>query len=400
MAERRFWLKAKIAPPVVSTAVHRVVLFMLAKMNDHFASEAPEPITMSSKSWEQQLAIAEAAVLRAARLTKKVLSSVKEVSKADSSPVTIADFAAQALLISILHAAFPDDKFVGEEDSSVLRRDDGLRQKVYELFSAAQSLDEGPGAGAAKSSMVEMLDLIDMGGQGVGGPKGRFWVMDPVDGTATFLTGEQYAVSLALIEDGTDVLGAIVYPNVKLDGGRITESCVDMDGMGVMISAVKGQGACMEWFPSRDGPRGTKQPVPKLQPAINLTDLHIVDCEKNRPSHREVTKKITEKLGVPFPGTDVWSSHIRYAALILGGADFFIRIPSAPESNSCIWDHAGGQLFYREVGGKITDLDGKEVSFGAGRHLSANRGLVIAKKEIHAKVLEAAREVIGPTFVP
>lgn len=341
--------------------------------------------------WEKELAVAQSAILRAARLTKNVLSSVKEVSKADSSPVTMADFAAQALLISILHAQFPNDKFVGEEDSAALRKDADLRSKVYQLYSAACDGDPLP--------EHEMLDLIDMGGRGTGGPEGRFWAMDPVDGTATFLTGEQYAVSLALLENGQEVLGAVVYPNVKLRGGRIVEASVDTDGLGVMLTAVRGQGAHVTWLPTPSGPYETVQLARLPASAGDAASLHIVDCHRNRPSHREVMRRVCEKLGAAFPGTDVWSSHIRYASLVLGGGDFLVRIPSGRETWSCIWDHAGAQLIYREVGGKITDLDGKEVDFSRGRYMSGNRGLVLAREGIHDEILRVVREEVGPGWV-
>ncbi|KAG8419761.1 hypothetical protein J3458_004602 [Metarhizium acridum] len=341
-------------------------------------------------SWEKELSIAQSAVLRAARLTKRVLSSVTEVSKADSSPVTIADFAAQALLISILHAEFPDDKFVGEEDSAVLRRDENLRDKVYELYSAAR------GDGSA-TSVDEMLALIDMGGRGTGGAQGRFWAMDPVDGTATFLTGEQYAVSLALLEDGREVLAAVVYPNVKLEGGRIREGSVDGVGLGVMLSAARGRGARVTWLASFDGPYETER-LPRLA-ASDRGNLHVVDCDKNRASHRRVMRRVCEELGAAFPGTDVWSSHVRYAALVIGGGDFLVRIPSGRDARSCVWDHAGAQLIYREVGGRITDLDGREVDFSRGRYLSGNRGLVMARENVHDEILRVARRAVGDGWV-
>ncbi|UZP44362.1 hypothetical protein NXS19_012174 [Fusarium pseudograminearum] len=90
---------------------------------------------MASYTRERQ--IAELAVLRASILTKRVQSTVSGISKADDSPVTAADFAAQAVLISALRKAFPGDAFVGEEDSSALREDDALKQRVWELASNA-----------------------------------------------------------------------------------------------------------------------------------------------------------------------------------------------------------------------------------------------------------------------
>ncbi|KJK92646.1 hypothetical protein H633G_03441 [Metarhizium anisopliae BRIP 53284] len=316
-------------------------------------------------SWERELSVAQSAVLKAAKLTKGVLSSVTEVSKADSSPVTVADFAAQALLIGILHAEFPDDKFVGEEDSAVLRRDESLRDKVYALYLAAR----GDGPASSSSSVDEMLALIDMGGRGTGGPRGRFWAMDPVDGTATFLTGGQYAVSLALLEDGREVLAAVVYPNLRLEGGRIREDSVDGVGLGGMLSGARGEGA------------------------------RVTRLAGNRASHRVVMRRVCEDLGAAFPGTDVWSSHVRYAALIIGGGDFLVRIPSGREAWSCVWDHAGAQLIYREVGGRITDLDGREVDFSRGRYLSGNRGLVMAREGIHDEVLRVARRAVGDGWI-
>ncbi|POR32650.1 3'(2'),5'-bisphosphate nucleotidase, partial [Tolypocladium paradoxum] len=101
--------------------------------------------------------------------------------------------------------------------------------------------------------------------------------------------------------------------------------------------------------------------------------------------------QLAARLGAPFPGTDVWSSHVRYAALVVGGGDLLVRVPGR---KSCVWDHAGAQLIYAEVGGRVTDLDGKPVDFGAGRYLSNNRGLLAAKRDIHARILALAQEVL------
>ncbi|KAH7835102.1 hypothetical protein Vadar_022897 [Vaccinium darrowii] len=49
-----------------------------------------------------------------------------------------------------------------------------------------------------------------------GGPVGRFWVLDPIDGTLGFVRGDQYAVALALIEDGEVVLGVLGCPNYPM----------------------------------------------------------------------------------------------------------------------------------------------------------------------------------------
>ncbi|KAF4505181.1 hypothetical protein G6O67_007156 [Ophiocordyceps sinensis] len=342
----------------------------------------------SSNGWRREREAAEAAVLAAARLTKGVLRSVSAVAKQDASPVTVADFAAQALLVHALRAAFPGDAFVGEEDSGLLRRDAALRRGVHELFSSAVS---PPGV-----SVDEMLGLVDAGGRGGGGPEGRFWVMDPVDGTAAFLRGEQYAVSLALVQDGREVVGVLACPNLKLDGdGRVSESSVDTHGLGIMLSAVRGHGVNLFTMPSSSdvSPAPVPRPLPRLEPPPSLGRVHVVDCHLNPPSSRAALQKLAARLGAPFPGTDVWSSHVRYAALVVGGGHTLVRIPAASRGKSCIWDHAGAQLIYAEVGGKATDLDGRAIDFGAGRYLSRNRGLVVAHADIHERILSLAQEV-------
>ena len=51
-----------------------------------------------------------------------------------------------------------------------------------------------------------------------GAAHGRHWTLDPIDGTKGFLRGEQYAVCLALIEDGEVVLGVLGCPHLPVSG--------------------------------------------------------------------------------------------------------------------------------------------------------------------------------------
>jgi 3'(2'), 5'-bisphosphate nucleotidase len=59
-----------------------------------------------------------------------------------------------------------------------------------------------------------------------------------------------------------------------------------------------------------------------------------------------------------------------------------------------IWDHAGATLLFEEVGGKITDVDGKDIDWTAGRKLTANYGFVAAPASIHAEVLKVLHETM------
>lgn len=359
----------------------------------------PETMPSSTLPYAYERAVAEAAVLRAAILTKKVQSSVREVSKEDKSPVTAADFAAQALLIAPLRALFPGDAFVGEEDSAQLRADEGLLSWVFDLVSSAAEVRVAGSDGEQETALAspadadDMLSMIDLGGRGTGGSKGRFWVMDPVDGTKTFLRGQQYAVSLALIEDGREVVGVLCCPNLRLQDGRVVEDSVDTDGLGIMLSAVRGQGVTVRHL-SSSPVLPPAQPVARLQCPSDLKDLHIVDSRNSTALRHDIIQDVATRFGAQYPGTEVWSSHMRYASLIMGGADAQIRVPCSPTSKVCIWDHAGAQLIFTEIGGKVTDLDGRPIDFGVGRLLSGNRGMIVAREGVHDKILSAVTEML------
>lgn len=333
---------------------------------------------------------------RAAVLTKRVLESVNrgEFEKSDATPVTVADFAVQALLISVIHAAYPSDQVVGEENASALREDSALRQRVWELVATTCLDDQDSEALLARPGSVEdMLEIIDIGSRGTGDAGGRVWILDPIDGTTTFLRGEQYAISLALVEDGKEIVGVLGCPKLDISTGRVSESIVDRQGLGIMLSAVRGQGATMR--PIGTGPLLPAAVIPTLDDGPrDLKDVHIVDSSQSSKWWHEKVREFAQRVGATYPGTDLWSSHMRYVALVVGGGDVQLRIPKQPAASAYVWDHAGMQLIFTEAGGKITDLDGKDIDFSAGRELANNRGIVAAKRGIHSRILQVVNEVL------
>jgi len=83
---------------------------------------------MSSTKLQDELAVAIQAARKAgiaAKGLQKILLEAKGavIQKSDSSPVTIADYSAQALVVEGLRAAFPADQVVAEETSGMLRQD-------------------------------------------------------------------------------------------------------------------------------------------------------------------------------------------------------------------------------------------------------------------------------------
>ncbi|KAL2208562.1 carbohydrate phosphatase [Sarocladium strictum] len=346
----------------------------------------------NSHKLEQQ--VAEAAVLQASILTKQVQSSVKEIAKDDRSPVTIADFAAQAILIGILHQVFPDDSFLGEETSAALRADESLCGKVYDLVTSvaessrlSNSWPEVP----RPADKEELLGWIDLGGFGEGGEQGRFWVIDPVDGTATFLRGQQYGVSLSLVVEGKEVVGVLGCPNIGAGTTRVSETDVDEKSFGVLLSAVRGQGSTLRAMTDQGlGEPISLTSIPSRRQASSLKIVGSTACPVTR---HDTVAELAAHFNVKFPGIELWSSHIRYAALIIGDGSAQFWVPSGPMSRMHIWDHAGTQLIFTELGGKVTDLDGMAIDFGAGRDLTRNRGLVAAWEEFHPSLLRVMNEI-------
>jgi 3'(2'), 5'-bisphosphate nucleotidase len=241
--------------------------------------------------------------------------------------------------------------------------------------------------------MEELFEAIDLGGSGKGGHEGRIWMLDPIDGTAKFLRGEQYAVSLALVKDGREVVGVIGCPNLSLKTGRVEETSVDAEGMGFMLSAVRGEGAVI-----RPMGKGGLRPAQRIERSVDgpkdIKDLHFVDYTTSETYATEKVRRVAATLGAVFPWTEIWSSHMRYVSLIVGDGDVQVRIPVKKNSAFYVWDHAGTQLIYTEIGGKITDLEGNDIEFGMGRQLSSNWGLVAAKEGVHARILQVVKDVL------
>lgn len=348
------------------------------------------------------LSVARRAVHRASIVTKQVLRSlnnrISAETKADASPVTIADFAAQALIISAMHAVYPDDKFVGEEDARKLRDDPDLAKRVWEIVKGAASLgvEHHNDQLATPETLEAMLDIIDLG-MGESTRQGRVWVLDPVDGTATFMNGQQYAVCLCLLVDGMQHIGVIGCPNLSFEtiGNKIHEDDVDVEGYGVVVSAVKGQGTYVQKMDasSLGEPRQVTQGKKKDLAALDFVEATIGKTSLSQSEH----KAVAESLGATWPSTVLWSQQMKYVSLALGATDALVRIPKTLERLTHIWDHAGGHLLFEETGGIIRDINGKTIDFGLGRKLLGKDhfGMVAARPYCFDDVAKAVNEVIS-----
>jgi histidinol phosphatase-like enzyme (inositol monophosphatase family) len=131
-------------------------------------------------SWQNELTIGADIARRAGALALKIREgNIGIESKADESPVTVADRECEKLIVEALQKAFPGDGLLGEE-------------------------------GAAREST-----------------NGRRWIIDPIDGTRDFIRGTRaWSVLIGLEDHGKAVAGFAFFPST-----------------GEMFSAAKGEGA-------------------------------------------------------------------------------------------------------------------------------------------------------------
>jgi len=326
--------------------------------------------------YTSQRHVAIEAVAAASRVCQEVqarLVAGSTLQKGDKSPVTVADFAAQAVVSHLLSEAFPELPLVGEEDAGALRDpvNAALRDKVVDAVQAVLPATRTP----------DVLDAIDRGTY-AGGGTGRHWTLDPIDGTKGFLRLDQYAVALALIESGQVVLGVLGCPNLPLDAG-------DPDGpRGCLFVGERGQGAS--------------------QISLDLREAHPVRvtgirdpaaarfCESVESAHTAQgdSARVAEILGITQPPFRI-DSQCKYAAVARGDASIYLRLPTRKDYVERIWDHAAGVAVITEAGGRVTDVAGHELDFSLGRGLDANKGVIVTNGHLHEPVLAAVSEALG-----
>lgn len=339
--------------------------------------------------------IASLAVKRASNFAHKVASlhdGTKSITKEDHSPVTVADFGAQAIIIGALKHVFPNDNIVGEEDAGKLRQDENLREKVWNLVKQVCDQDQFDQDIGHIANAEEMMDLIDQGNYS-GGPKGRMWALDPIDGTKGFIRKGQYAVCLALIEDCQVVVGTIGCPNLAVKIETSTTTTGGSRTLGSLFTAVQGEGAfCNALF-------GNATII--LNSTTQIHFNHITDisgatfCESVEAGHssHRIQARIAEILGITKPSVRM-DSQAKYCSISRGDGDIYLRLPVNDSYQEKIWDHAAGNLLVTEAGGRVSDMHGRPLNFGVGRTLAENKGVIASRNDIHDIVLQAVKQAL------
>ena len=336
----------------------------------------PASTTAAQLGREAQLAIQT--VDEAVRLARgfEARARAPTVTKADASPLTLADFAVQALIAARLSRDFPDDPVVAEEDASSLRGGPGGLSSDEVTTLVRQSI---PGA-----QPEQVLDWIDRGGSA---PGRRFWTLDPIDGTTGLLHGRQYAIALGLIVDGVVQVGVIGCPRLSLARPGQVVRIPDQAGRGGNAAAVRGSGA---WW----SPAGSRRFVRlRVSDTGNPSTSTVFRSHERQHEDSERFDRPLARLncGVPPVPMDGQAKHVALAA---GAGDLLMRFPPR-DFHDAIWDYAPGSLLIEEAGGRVTDLRGRPLDFTAGRRLLRNEGCLASNGLLHDAALTAIRDVTG-----
>ena len=237
-----------------------------------------------------------APVAELARLTGDVAlrhyrSNLSVESKADGSPVTIADRAAETAARAWVRRYFPADGLLGEEFG-----------------------EERPDAR-------------------------RRWIIDPIDGTKSFVRGVPLWGSLVALCEGERVLaGAAWFPAI-----------------GELIAAAPGAGC---WW------NGSRCAVSAVDEMARATVLSTDDRFHERPGLRAGWERVANAAAV----SRTWGDCFGYLLVATGRAEAMLDPVMSP------WDAAALQPIINEAGGTFTDWSGRATAFG-GSVVATNRAL-------------------------
>ncbi|XP_022848107.1 PAP-specific phosphatase HAL2-like [Olea europaea var. sylvestris] len=384
-----------------------------ATMEDHNNS-AVESFVSDKYFKELEVAVkaVQMACLLCQRIQQTLLSKANDhvQSKDDNSPVTIADWSVQGIVSWVLSEALGRDNIsiVAEEDVQVLSKIGafGLLEAIVKTVN--DCLAEAPRFGLRAPVMAlstsEVLEAIDRCNS-MGGSSGRFWVLDPVDGTLGFLRGDQYAIALALIEDGEPVLGVLGCPNYPVKKeclsyqngyrrilSRLTSLSSESWDRGCVVYASKNCGNA--WMqPLLNKEKKFVWPNSARQIKVSSVDNPALatfcePVEKANSSH-SFTAGVAHSAGLRNQPLRIHSM-VKYAAIARGDAEVFMKFARAGYKEK-IWDHAAGVVIVQEAGGVVTDAGGHPLCFSKGMYLEGlDRGIIAcAGARLHEKIVKA-----------
>lgn len=174
--------------------------------------------------------------------------------------------------------------------------------------------------------------------------KGKFWAIDPIDGTANYSKGlPEYGSSIALIENGKSIAVGVSFPSLK-----------------ELYLAGRDEGAFL------NGAKISVAKTYKLKDSIlAYGDFSVKNnyTIENQTRLQYLTSFVNEVLRIRMPG----SAALQLAWLASGKIDISLTL-----SNNA-WDVQGGTLLVREAGGCVYDFDGSEHSISSKYTIASNK---------------------------
>ena len=274
-----------------------------------------------AEQWRTELDTALEATWAAGRATLRWFQGgVETEQKGDGSPVTVADREAEALMRAILGRRFPDDGILGEEDGEET------------------------------------------------GESGRRWILDPIDGTRSFIHGVPlYGVMAALEVDGDPVLGVLHFP-------ALGETVAAARGLGCRWNGracrVSSNGRIEDALVVTSGdarpPRPTADARPDLgeSPPSPPPDVGDMGDVASRAA-------ALQRLGARADTFRTWGDCYGYALVATGRADAML------DPVLHVWDAAAVRPVIEEAGGVFTDWEGRP-SHDSGHAVGSNAALAEA----------------------
>lgn len=192
-------------------------------------------------------------------------------------------------------------------------------------------------------------------------PDGQLWIVDPLDGTRAYITGgDDFAVSIALVDHDIPTLGVIYVPATE-----------------TLYFAERGKGAFM------------RVKETEIRVGVSATDAASqASCVHGMlKSSRAIDFKefIIRAFGVTR-FLERSSVAVRSGLIAQGETDFMLTNTKFGE-----WDVAAGHVIIEEAGGVVTDLSGKPLSYhNADRHIQ--NGIIASNTALHPILLNALKE--------
>ena len=236
----------------------------------------------------------------------------------------------QALLESVEAIA----REAGEAIMTVYAREFSVEEKEDKspLTEADKAANEiiVKGLNALPHGIPVLSEEDEAGFTGVDGD-GRYWLVDPLDGTKEFIKRNgEFTVNIALIEQGKPVLGVVIAPP-----------------LGTAYIAAQGLGAVKV---DDNGQRHTIQVAGKPTPGAAWR----VVGSRSHPSPDLAAW--LEQLGahemVPM------GSSLKLCVIAEGKADVYPRL-----GPTCLWDTGAAQAVVEQAGGRVETLSGERLSY-------------------------------------